>query len=72
MTAPPFVTWVTTIAMDGLIWSRLGPVVPVAPAAASVWHPAHPAPLKIAAPFVPRLANDVDEGYPFAPATEAT
>jgi hypothetical protein len=32
-------------------WSRLGPIVPVAPAAASVWQPLHPeAPVKMALP----------------------
>jgi len=51
---PPFVTWCATTARAGMSWSRFGPIVPVAPAAASVWHPAH-SPLKIASPFVPKL-----------------
>src|ERR1700722_20190842 len=37
---PPLVTWWTTSASDGLSWSRLGPTVPVEPAAASVWQEA--------------------------------
>ena len=69
ITAPPFVTWRTTIDIAGLSWSRFGPTVPVAPAAASVWRPAHWL-LKIDAPFVPRLYGDAEE--PPDPTTEAT
>src|SRR5438093_7743491 len=51
MTAPPFVTCLTTAASDGFSWSRFGPTVPVAPASASVWQPLQPAePVKIAFP----------------------
>src|SRR4029079_140736 len=44
---PPTSTWWATTSVAGLIWSRFGPTVPVAPAAESVWQPAQPAPLKI-------------------------
>ena len=40
MPPPPFVTLLATIASDGLSWSRFGPTLPVACAAASVWQEA--------------------------------
>src|SRR5205823_357002 len=38
---PPTSTWCWTIACDGFSWSRFGPIVPVAPAAFSVWQLEH-------------------------------
>ena len=72
MTAPPFVTWRTTIACAGFSWSRFGPTVPVAPAAASVWQLAHSL-WKIVLPSLPSS----DGGFEAAieagvPATAAT
>src|SRR5437763_12328691 len=69
---PPTITWWATTDVLGLSWSRFGPTVPVALAAASVWQPAQPAPLKMAAPSVPRLANPPPALKPPWPATEAT
>ena len=37
MTPPPTSTWCFTIASGGFSWSRFGPIVPLAPAAFSVW-----------------------------------
>jgi hypothetical protein len=37
---PPLVTWTATVLASGLRESRFGPAVPLAPAAARVWHEA--------------------------------
>src|SRR5262245_2976057 len=46
----PFVTRVTTSALLGFAWSRLGPTVPCDPASARVWQLVHPAVKKICLP----------------------
>ena len=51
ITAPPVVTWETTLSNAGFRSSRFGPTVPVDLAAASVWQPPQPALAKIFAPF---------------------
>ena len=63
MTPPPFSTWCCAIANDGFSWSRFGPIVPVAAAAASVWQLAQFAE-KIDFPSVPCCAG----GFAFVPA----
>src|SRR6478736_106055 len=55
------------MANDGFSWSRFGPIVPVAAAAASVWQLAQFAE-KIDFPSVPCCAG----GFAFVPAAAAT
>src|SRR3954454_18021233 len=50
MTPAPLRTIAATVAGDGLSWSRFGPVVPLEPAALSVWQPPQPALEKTWAP----------------------
>src|ERR671931_10522 len=56
---PPFCTWRLTVSSSGLSSSRVGPICPVAFAALSVWHPAHPALAKTFAPGEFESALDV-------------
>src|SRR2546430_240760 len=50
MPPPPLRTWALTAAAVGRTWSRVGPMLPCVPAAASVWQVPHLADLKTAAP----------------------
>src|SRR4051812_26162694 len=59
MTPAPLRTIAATVAADGFSWSRFGPVVPLEPAALSVWQPPQPALEKTWAP---------DRGAPPGPA----
>ena len=47
ITPLPFVTRSITSSFDGFASSRFGPTLPLAPAAASVWHPLQPDSAKI-------------------------
>ena len=52
MPRPPVVTCRSTRSAAGFSASRLGPIVPVEPAAASVWQPPQPARAKTSAPGI--------------------
>src|SRR5256885_15513355 len=51
MSRPPFLMRNSMRASGGFAWLRLGPVVPVEPAAASVWQAPHPELANSDAPF---------------------
>ena len=55
----PFVTRSTTSSASGCASSRFGPIVPLAPAASSVWQLPHPLAAKISAPAVASPAAPV-------------